>query len=233
MHETKREIIHTLRYKPGSRFSDLKSDGIDSNKLSYHLNRLEKQDLIKNIDSRYFLTDEAKKQLNFLTDDTAEIRKHPVVVVALLPIRGNKILLQERLKEPWYGYWLYVSGKVEFGETFDEAIARELFEETGLRGKSSFVGMVSSISKQNEKTAYHVHMYCYRITDISGKLKADVKEGKNKWFTLSDLPRDKMHPLDYIIFTKKDDKPWLLEQDEVFDGNDLVDMNFNNMLHQK
>ena len=44
----------------------------------------------------------------------------------------NKVLFCIRAKEPYKGMYNFVGGKVEEGETNDEAAYRELFEETGI-----------------------------------------------------------------------------------------------------
>ena len=43
----------------------------------------------------------------------------------------NKILLQNRVKEDWRGY-TFPGGHVELGESFVDAVKREMKEETGL-----------------------------------------------------------------------------------------------------
>ena len=44
---------------------------------------------------------------------------------------GNKMLLQNRVKEDWKGY-TFPGGHVEAGESFVDAVVREMKEETGL-----------------------------------------------------------------------------------------------------
>ncbi len=44
----------------------------------------------------------------------------------------NKVLFCIRAKEPYKGLYNFVGGKVEEGESNDEAAYRELFEETGI-----------------------------------------------------------------------------------------------------
>ena len=48
----------------------------------------------------------------------------------------NKVLFCIRAKEPYKGMYNFVGGKVEPGETNDEAAYRELFEETGITSRS-------------------------------------------------------------------------------------------------
>ena len=47
----------------------------------------------------------------------------------------EKVLFCIRAKEPYKGLYNFVGGKVEEGETNEEAAYRELFEETGISNK--------------------------------------------------------------------------------------------------
>lgn len=54
----------------------------------------------------------------------------PAVSVAVL--RGNTVLLVKRGRKPSAGFYAFPGGRVEPGETDDEAALRELREETGV-----------------------------------------------------------------------------------------------------
>jgi len=52
--------------------------------------------------------------------------------VGALILEGDSILLVERAGEPLKGYWSLPGGLVETGETIEDAVRREVREETGL-----------------------------------------------------------------------------------------------------
>ena len=51
---------------------------------------------------------------------------------AVLIVRDNKLLLGRRNKQPDFGRWILPGGKIEYGETHEEAAIREAKEELGL-----------------------------------------------------------------------------------------------------
>jgi 8-oxo-dGTP diphosphatase len=49
--------------------------------------------------------------------------------------RGDEVLLVQRAKAWFHGYWALPGGKIEPGETAVEAALRELLEETGVKAR--------------------------------------------------------------------------------------------------
>lgn len=58
----------------------------------------------------------------------------PAVSVDIVLVRSGEVLLVRRGGEPYEGMWALPGGFVDEDETLEEAAARELEEETGLKG---------------------------------------------------------------------------------------------------
>ena len=63
----------------------------------------------------------------------------PTAAVIAVLVRGDEILLVSRKNPPDVGLWGFPGGKMEFGESMEQAAVRELFEETGVRGVAQHV----------------------------------------------------------------------------------------------
>jgi 8-oxo-dGTP diphosphatase len=62
-----------------------------------------------------------------------EYPERPMVGVGGVIIDDGRALLIRRGSEPLRGEWSIPGGSLELGETLEEGVARELWEETGLR----------------------------------------------------------------------------------------------------
>jgi len=66
-------------------------------------------------------------------DEDREYPKHPLVGVGAILLKGDKVLLVKRGREPSKGMWSIPGGLVELGEGVRDAVVREVMEEAGLR----------------------------------------------------------------------------------------------------
>ena len=56
----------------------------------------------------------------------------PVVAVGAIVFKNNRVLLVRRAQPPSQDMWAIPGGRVEIGETLQEAAEREILEETGI-----------------------------------------------------------------------------------------------------
>jgi len=103
------------------------------------------------------------------------------LVVLCLLCRGSRILLQLRRKDDWRGY-VFPGGHVEPGESFVEAVRREMKEETGLT-----VGRVQLCGLRQFPTAGGRYLVAvFRSEDFSGRLVSS-DEGEMRWADRAEL----------------------------------------------
>jgi 8-oxo-dGTP diphosphatase len=69
--------------------------------------------------------------VNLLSDDRS-FPQRPILAVSAAIFRTGKVLLVRRARKPALGVYTLPGGVVESGETLDEALRRELREETSL-----------------------------------------------------------------------------------------------------
>ena len=97
---------------------------------------------------------------------------------------GNKILLARSKRHPPRLHTA-LAGFVEAGETFEKAVAREVFEETGLEVEvESLVDVFHNPPEQGGATV----LVLYRGSVIGGRLEAGDDAAEADFFTLDELP---------------------------------------------
>jgi len=131
-----------------------------------------------------------------------------------------RILLGMKKKRFGLGKYNGFGGKVEEGETLEEAALREAFEEAGIRAiNPQRVGEIL-FQFQTDEQDHLVHFF--RAEDYSGELK-ESDEMKPEWFHVDNIPYDQMW---------SDDKYWLplLLAEKKFRGNFIFNKNFQ--VHQ-
>jgi len=118
-----------------------------------------------------------------------------VVGVGGVVIRGGKVLLIQRGKEPLKGRWVIPGGTVELGETLEEAVAREVREETGIIVRPREVVLVfDRIERRDGAVAYHYVVIDYLCDDLGGTLQAGSDAADAAFVATEDLARYDMPP---------------------------------------
>lgn len=109
----------------------------------------------------------------------------PVLTVDALIISGGKVLLIKR-KNPPEG-WALPGGLMDVGETAEEAVVRELREETGLKTRKDDVELIEVRSDPTRDPRFHAVSLVYKICVFSGEAKAADDATELGWFTTDQL----------------------------------------------
>jgi len=113
----------------------------------------------------------------------------PIAGVAATVFSCGNVLLVRRGNEPSYGKWGLPGGVVELGETVEEALTREVKEETGLSVRPiRLVTVLDSIVRDDEgKIRFHYVLSEFLCEDLGGKLEASTDVSDARWFPLGSL----------------------------------------------
>ena len=96
---------------------------------------------------------------------------------------GDRVVVQDRVGDNWTGI-AFPGGHVEEGESFTDAVIREIYEETGLTIKHpKLCGIKNWFCDDGARYI----VFLYKTDEFSGELK-DSCEGRVFWTEMSKLP---------------------------------------------
>lgn len=125
---------------------------------------------------------------------TRRYPQYPLPGVGALIFRRNSILLVQRGRNPLKGYWSLPGGLIETGEKIEEALKREVLEETGLivRPDRLFEIFERIILDARGRAEYHYILHDYICTVKGGKLIAGDDAGEVAWVPRAKLSKIQM-----------------------------------------
>ncbi|DAC72684.1 MAG TPA: ADP-ribose pyrophosphatase [Thermoplasmata archaeon] len=112
--------------------------------------------------------------------------RSPALTVDGILFERSSVLLVQRKHEPFQGAWALPGGFVEYGERTEEAVVREVFEETGLKTKiRSLLGVYSDPHRDPRG---HTVTVAYLMDRVGGELNAGDDASSAKFFKPNELP---------------------------------------------
>lgn len=188
LHPAHVAIIHVLLFRPDARFAELqKASELSSDHFNFYLKQLLDDELLaKNSKGAYHLTPKGKEFANRFDTDARKVERQPKVAVCLMVRRDDgKQVVQQRLKQPFFGYWGRPTGKIRWGETILEAAGRELKEETGLIADLEFESIYHKMDF-NRDTGDMLEdkiFFIVAATNPRGDFIENFEGGRNAWMT--------------------------------------------------
>lgn len=214
IHPIQARILRTLLFQPEARFSQLNTTKMSTDHFSFHLKRLVKVGLVeKTKKNTYRLTFDGKEFANRFDTEAITLEKQAKIGALVGGVREKngrrQYLVQQRLKQPYYGFYGFLTGKVKWGEALFETAARELEEETGLSGNLTLVGIQhkTDFSPKNQLLE-DKYFFVIRADNLKGKLKKKFEGGKNQWLTKTQILKlpDVFPNMELTIKTLNQDK---------------------------
>ena len=127
---------------------------------------------------------------------TMNERKHIVVVAAII-VRDGRIFATQRGYGDWKDWWEFPGGKVEPGESPEDALKREIREE--LATEIEVDELLTTVEYDYPK--FHLMMHCYLCTIISGDLSL-LEHEDARWLAIDELDSVKWLPADKDVIEK-------------------------------
>jgi 8-oxo-dGTP diphosphatase len=120
---------------------------------------------------------------------TRKYPKRPVIGVGAVIVDEDKILLEKRKNVPSKGKWSVPGGLVELGERIEQAVIREVKEETGLEVYEPQLFDVVDYISLSERGAvmYHYVIVDYLARVKSGKIQVSSDAEDLKWVPFSEV----------------------------------------------
>jgi 8-oxo-dGTP pyrophosphatase MutT (NUDIX family)/predicted transcriptional regulator len=208
MHHIQRDILRSLLSAPNLRFKDIKPAGLESNIFMYHLKTLIKEDLVEKTDGGYTLTSKGKHFVDRANLESLKVRIQPKTITILaIENTDGKLVILERLHQPFINHKGFPSGKIHYGESLLQAAERELLEKTGFTGiPLTFRGNFIMRYDKDGATVNHIIGYVFSGT-VTDNPPLDFRNEyfRSYWGTKEELYADnrfKGHPELFELLNK-------------------------------
>ncbi|MDD2823205.1 MAG: NUDIX hydrolase [Candidatus Daviesbacteria bacterium] len=130
--------------------------------------------------------------------------KRPKVGVGIIVRNDNKVLVGKRKAKHGNLTWGFPGGHLEFMESIEACVVRELLEETSIKVKNiHFAALTNDFFKNPQKHYITIYMVCdYEQGDV--KNVEPEKSEEWHWFAWKDLPRPLFLPIENLLAQKYD-----------------------------
>jgi 8-oxo-dGTP diphosphatase len=113
-----------------------------------------------------------------------EVPRSPIAGVgAVITNSAGQVALVRRGKAPREGQWSIPGGRIEWGETIEQALLREIMEETGLMVKlERLIDVVDFVARDASGVVTgHYVLIDFKAAQLSGELRAGSDAAEACW----------------------------------------------------
>ena len=127
-----------------------------------------------------------------MTEESEKMKQ--IEVVAAIIRKGDRIFATQRGYGEWKDWWEFPGGKMEEGESPEEALLREIREE--LSTEISVEELLCTVEYDYPK--FHLTMHCYWCSLVTEALHLNEHEAA-RWLTSDELDSVDWLPADLLV----------------------------------
>ncbi len=215
LHKVRADILYMLRHQQTARFSELmKQSSLESDTFKFHVRALQEQGYIQKVpQGGYELTPIGKEAANNLDESGLHGLRQPKlslhIVLSRISQEGETMyLVQQRQRQPFYGYWGCLSGPAQWGEDFEETARKELQKQCSI---TDVEYRPQSFYRQRDYDATGVlledKLFVIIVASTQSESTSEWLHGHNKWMTLTELSaQEKTFESSVKILTELDEQ---------------------------
>ena len=133
-------------------------------------------------------------QMNIVAETDMNESKKTIDVVAAIIRQDDKLFATQRGYGEWKDWWEFPGGKVESGETHEDALRREIREE--LATEIEVGNLLTTV--EYDYPQFHLTMHCYLCSIVSGQLLL-LEHEDARWLGMDELDSVRWLPADVEV----------------------------------
>ncbi len=124
-------------------------------------------------------------------NESREYPSHPLAGVGAVLHKGHKVLLIKRKYPPNEGHWALPGGLVELGESVQDAVVREVKEETGISVRLEGLLDISTDIHLDatSKLRYHYVLIDYVARPVGSRVRLNDESSAYGWFSSDEVKK--------------------------------------------
>ncbi|MGD9275599.1 MAG: NUDIX domain-containing protein [Candidatus Pacearchaeota archaeon] len=171
------EILKAFLYNEKLKFNEIeKLAKLRSNKLAYHIKKLEEKGVLQKEKDFYKLSEAAEKLIPYLSDKRSSLS---VVLIALT--KDKKVFLHSRKKRPFKNKLSLPGGRLLSGEEISDAVKRMMKEKFSINAKLEKINSITLEHVKNKDKKIHSFILILVTASTKEKIKyTEINKNKSK-----------------------------------------------------